>query len=113
MPDPGHLPRVQDSAAGKYVYTNISRCKCVLPFVAPGGIQTHIGIWAGPVCLPRLLRAGGGGAAALSDRLLAETGVMLVASTLFPGMEGDDRVRFGLGRGDVEGVLSRLGRFLG
>ena len=64
---------------------------------------------AGPVCLPRLRH--GGGATAFGERLLAGAGVMLVPSPLFPGMP-DDRVRFGLGRDDVEDVLARLEKFI-
>jgi aspartate/methionine/tyrosine aminotransferase len=63
---------------------------------------------AGTVAFPRLLRHRP--AAALTDRLLAEHGVLLVPGHLF----GDhpDRVRIGLGRRDLPDGLDRLAQAL-
>eukprot|EP01045_Picozoa_sp_COSAG04_P038444 COSAG04_NODE_10307_length_787_cov_1.770349_1_plen_80_part_00 len=65
---------------------------------------------AGPVAMPRLLLPGG--AAAHCAAALATEGVMLIAEGEFKEA-GDARVRLGLGREGMEGMLRAWGRALG
>jgi aspartate/methionine/tyrosine aminotransferase len=62
----------------------------------------------GSVCLPRL--RFGGAAREFCDRLVEESGIMLVPSELFNF--GDRHVRIGFGREDFPEVLSRFAGYL-
>ncbi|NLT35799.1 MAG: aminotransferase class I/II-fold pyridoxal phosphate-dependent enzyme [Gaiellales bacterium] len=62
----------------------------------------------GTVCFPRLLRPEG--AEAFCARLVRESGVMMLPSTVYE--YGDAHVRLGLGRSDFPQALQELARFL-
>jgi len=67
----------------------------------------------GSTGFPRLVPDGPAGASAdrLCARLVEETGVLLMPSTMFGS--GDTHVRIGLGRTDLPEALSKLDAFLG
>jgi aspartate/methionine/tyrosine aminotransferase len=62
----------------------------------------------GSICFPRLLGLGDTGT--FCDRLVRETGIMLVPSSQF--QFGSDHVRIGFGRQDFPQVLTRFGDYL-
>ena len=63
---------------------------------------------AGTVCFPRLLVEDG--AEAFCERVLRDTGVLLLPSTVYG--YGDSHIRLGLGRDDFEEGTSRLAEYL-
>ncbi|MFA5398702.1 MAG: aminotransferase class I/II-fold pyridoxal phosphate-dependent enzyme [Methanogenium sp.] len=63
---------------------------------------------AGPVCFPRYL--GKEGAEAFCDTLIRKAGVILLPETVF-GF-GDEHIRFGFGRRDMEPALAVLDEYL-
>ena len=73
---------------------------------------------AGTVCFPRLLEGGASqgpgsgahGAAAFCERVLRDTGVLLLPSTVYG--YGDSHFRLGLGRADFAAGLEALERYL-
>lgn len=80
-------------------------------FARHGGIMCWIPPRAGTVCFPRLAQvARGNGAAAFCDRLLRETGVLLLPSTTYG--YGDSHFRLGLGREDFTTGLEILDEYL-
>lgn len=63
----------------------------------------------GTVCFPEYL---GGGAEALADALVRETGVLIVPGRYFGAPEGGGHFRVGLGRSKVPEAFERFDRFL-
>jgi aspartate/methionine/tyrosine aminotransferase len=76
-------------------------------FAARTGLLSFARPRGGSITLARLR---GGGATAFCERLVAETGLFLVASAFFEF--GDDHVRLGLGRADFPAALDELGAWI-